>query len=137
MRIALEDALPAALVVTTLLGCDQGEPESAPHAQPAPSPAPSASAPAALSSALEVPAAAPSASVASTKPANVKFDVDVCCRALSALAKPDAEPPSKHTIAAAVCSGIARQVKKGNADVGSARVLVRSQLQGVSIPAGC
>jgi hypothetical protein len=69
---------------------------------------------------------------------NSEYDsIARCCNALKSAADQRGDSASKYTVAAAVCSGIARQVKKGGADPSSARTLIRAQLQGVSVPAGC
>lgn len=146
MRIALHHACPAhpstgamlgAIVLLGTLGaCDKDGDSASPSAQPVATPAPLPA-----SGALSA-TAAPAASEAETQPASAggssEHDAIVkCCNALKAAAEQPGESQSKYTVAAAVCSGIARQVKKGGADPSSARVLIRAQLQGLSVPAGC
>jgi hypothetical protein len=63
--------------------------------------------------------------------------VMACCGALSSAAKKDPKTQNKYTAAAAVCSGIAQQVKKGAADASAARTLIRAQLHGVPVPGAC
>lgn len=148
MRIATHVASPglpatgvtlgAVALLSALVGCDKDADDTPParvsaaDAEPivAASARPSAEAPDVAV------AAAPDADT--QRPAASSYEALLaCCTALHAAAKPEGPAQTKYTTAAAVCSGIARQVKKGGADLGSARTLVRAQLSGLTLPSGC
>ncbi len=144
-------------VAIALFACEKSGDEATPTASAAPAPsaevAPAPSAepePAASASAGEpeedVPepvadktAATPDAGapVKRTDTSASYKSVMACCNALSSAAKKDPRTQNKYTAAAAVCSGIAQQVKKGGANPSSARTLIRAQLHGVAVPGGC
>ncbi len=115
---------------------------AAPAAPASIAPAVEPSATAEASAAAAAPAPTPSASAPATT--TVKHAVNAgyqsiqrCCNALAAGAKKPGPQHNKYQAAAAVCSGIAAQVKKGAANATSARTTIRAQLQGVPVPGGC
>jgi len=57
--------------------------------------------------------------------------------ALSAAAKKGGNSKNQYTAAAAVCKGLDAQIKKGSANLASARVTLRAQLAGAPVPNGC
>jgi hypothetical protein len=139
-----DDAAPAASQVAL--------PSAAPAASIAPATEPSdtaqASASAAAPSAAPTPAAAAAAApkaTASAEPAKAVtrtantgyLTIQRCCNALAAAAKKPGLKHNRYQAAAAVCSGIAAQAKKGNANPAAARTTIRAQLQGVPVPGGC
>jgi hypothetical protein len=136
MRIPRSTSLLA--MVATLASCekrDANEPESAAGAATSAAPL-SVSAPPSAPRAAQ--AAPVDAKATDEEPGNAQHAaVIACCRALSAEAEKSGPAQAKYTTAAAVCAGIARQVKQGSADQSAARSLIRAQLQGVALPGVC
>jgi hypothetical protein len=135
MRIAWSTSLLA--MATALVSCKERD-GSEPASSAAPAPAPAAS----VAPAPSAPNSSAPASASDAAPADEPDDarhtaVVACCRALSVEAEKSGPAQAKYTTAAAVCAGIARQVKKGAADPSAARSLIRAQLQGLAVPAVC
>jgi len=113
--------------------------QSAPAAPAAPTaakaktgaPKPSTSAPAASAS-----AAAPDAGKVATASQALK-QIQTCCAAIGAAAKQPGKNQTKYSSAATTCQALAASVKAGKTNAASAPTLIRAQLQGVPLPAGC
>ncbi len=149
-------ALAVALVVVTLLACKKDE-EPAPAQDAATAPAvttPTPPATNALDAAAEEPkpttvvlrtdggirdAGTKDAAVATgggASAADLKA-IQACCNAIDAESKKTGPNQPKYKTASGLCVQIHQRVKDGKVDAASARPMIRAQLAGAQVPAGC
>lgn len=119
-------------------------PEKPPEPEPAgatsagavePAAAPAPVAPKVVASPHTGAAAAPSASGSATSKG--PGPLGACCAALSEASKKGGLSQNQYTAAATICAGLDKQIKAGTANLTSAKVTLKAQLAGVTIPGSC